>query len=40
MKSPVARLPVVEWSGLAFAIALGALALAVSTPAFLTEFNI
>jgi len=40
MKSPVVRLPVVEWSGLAFAIAFGALALAVSTPAFLTEFNI
>jgi ribose transport system permease protein len=40
MKSSAARLPAVEWSGLVFAIVLGALALAVSTPAFLTEFNI
>jgi ribose transport system permease protein len=40
MKCSAARLPAIEWSGLAFAIVLGALALAVSTPAFLTEFNI
>jgi ribose transport system permease protein len=40
VKTLAARLPVVEWSGLVFAIALGAAALAVSSPAFLTEFNI
>jgi ribose transport system permease protein len=40
MRTLTARLFVMEWSGLVFAIALGALTLAMSSPAFLTEFNI
>jgi ribose transport system permease protein len=40
MRTLAARLLIVEWAGLAIAIALGALALAISSPAFLTEFNV
>ena len=37
---PSARLLLVEWSGLAVAIVLGAALLSILTPNFLTEFNI
>jgi len=40
MRTWTAHLFAMEWSGLVFAIALGAAVLAISSPAFLTEFNI
>jgi ribose transport system permease protein len=40
MRTLAARIFVTEWSGLVFAIALGAFALAISSSAFLTEFNL
>ena len=40
MRDFVRRLLLVEWSGLAVAILLGALALSVIAPNFLTEFNL
>jgi ribose transport system permease protein len=40
MRAFAVRLIAVEWSGLALAIALGSLTLAISCPAFLTQFNI